>query len=193
SFVPPPLVGIVSNIDAIERYDAAIRWIQSQRHAVISNGPFYLDTYNPSGGIITIRAFRDPSYPFPQGYWSAYENPELAIIEEVVTQKYLSPGDQLNARVNVTIGGKPSNDAIVDYFLSDTDGKVILSGQAKPAENRSNTPSPHQQGVYEFSLNSSDTSKLKLGPNSLKIFANSEEAFRPDIFTVPLITFNREQ
>jgi peptide/nickel transport system substrate-binding protein len=193
SFVPPPLVGIVSNEDAIERYDAAIRWIQDHRHAVISNGPFYLDTYNPSGGIITIRAFRDQSYPFPQGYWSVYENPELAIIEEVVTQKYVSPGEQVSARVNVTIGGKPSNDAIVDYFLSDTDGKVILSGQAEPAGKRSNTPLLHQQGVYEFSLNSSDTSKLKLGPNSLKIFANSEEAFRPDIFTIPLITFNREQ
>lgn len=193
SFVPPPLVGIVSNEDAIERYDAAIRWIQNHRHAVISNGPFYLDTYNPSGGIITIRAFRDPSYPFPQGYWSVYENPELAIIEEVVTQKYVSPGEQLGAQVNVTIGGKPSNDAIVDYFLSDTDGKVILSGQAEPAGKRSNTPLSHQQGVYEFSLNSSDTSKLKLGPNSLKIFANSEEAFRPDIFTIPLITFNRER
>jgi peptide/nickel transport system substrate-binding protein len=193
SFVPPPLVGIVSNEDAIERYDAAIRWIQNHRHAVISNGPFYLDTYNPSGGIITIRAFRDPSYPFPQGYWSVYENPELAIIEEVVTQKYLSPGEQVSARVNVTIGGKPSNDAIVDYFLSDTDGKVILSGQAEPAGKRSNTPLSHQKGVYEFSLNSSDTSKLKVGPNSLKIFANSEEAFRPDIFTIPLITFNREQ
>ena len=193
SFVPPSLVGIVSNKDAIERYDAAIRWIQSHRHAVIGNGPFYLDTYNPSGGIITIRAFRDPSYPFAQGYWSAYENPELAIIEEVVAPKYVSPGEQLNARVNVTIGGKPSNDAIVDYFLSDTDGRVILSGQAEPAGNKSNAPIPHQQGVYEFSLNSSDTSKLKLGPNSLKIFANSEEAFRPDIFTIPLITFNREQ
>ncbi|HYZ60034.1 MAG TPA: ABC transporter substrate-binding protein [Nitrososphaeraceae archaeon] len=193
SFVPPPLVGIVSNEDAIERYDAAIRWIQNHRHAVISNGPFYLDTYNPSGGIITIRAFKDPSYPFPQGYWSVYENPELAIIEEVVTQKYVSPGEQLGAQVNVTIGGKPSNDAIVDYFLSDTDGKVILSGQAEPAGKRSNTPLSHQQGVYEFSLNSSDTSKLKLGPNSLKIFANSEEAFRPDIFTIPLITFNRER
>jgi peptide/nickel transport system substrate-binding protein len=193
SFVPPPLAGIVSNKEAIERYDAAIRWIQSHRHAVISNGPFYLDTYNPSGGIITIRAFRDLSYPFPQGYWSAYENPELAIIEEVVTEKYLSPGEQLSTRVNVTIGGKPSNDAIVDYFLSDTDGKVILSGQAEPAGNRSNTTLPHQQGVYEFSLNSSDTSKLRLGPNSLKIFANSEEAFRPDIFTIPLITFNRER
>jgi peptide/nickel transport system substrate-binding protein len=118
----------------------------------------------------------------------------LAIVEEVVTQKYLSPGEQLSARVNVTIGGKPSNDAIVDYFLSDTDGKVILSGQVEPSGNRSNTPPlPHQQGVYEFSLNSSDTSKLKLGPNSLKIFANSEDAFRPDIFTIPLITFNREQ
>ena len=117
----------------------------------------------------------------------------MAIIEEVDTQKSLSPGAALNAWVNVTIGGKPSNDAIVDYFLSDTDGKVILSGQAEPAGKRSHSPLSHQQGVYEFSLNSSDTSKLKVGPNSLKIFANSEEAFRPDIFTIPLITFNREQ
>jgi len=193
SFVPLPLEGIVSKKDAIERYDAAIRWIQNHRHAVIGNGPFYLDTYNPSGGIITVRAFRDPSYPFPQGHWSAYENPELAIIEDVATQKYISPGEQLDVRLNVTIGGKPSNDAVVDYFLSDTDGKVILSGQAEPAGNKSNTPLSHQRGVYEFSLNGGDTSKLKIGPNSLKIFANSEEAFRPDIFTVPLITFNREQ
>jgi peptide/nickel transport system substrate-binding protein len=193
SFVPPPLEGIVSKKDAIERYDAAIRWIQNHRHAVIGNGPFYLDTYNPSGGIITVRAFRDPSYPFPQGHWSAYENPELAIIEDVATQKYISPGEQLDVRLNVTIGGKPSNDAVVDYFLSDTDGKVILSGQAEPAGNKSNTPLSHQRGVYGFSLNGGDTSKLKIGPNSLKIFANSEEAFRPDIFTVPLITFNREQ
>jgi peptide/nickel transport system substrate-binding protein len=185
-FVPPPLVGIVDEREAIQRYDAAISWIQSHRHAVIGNGPFYLDAYNPSAGIITIRAFRDASYPFPQGHWSAYANPELAIIEEVAAQRYLSPGEQLRVRLNVTIGGKPSNDATVNYFLSDRDGKVILSGQAEPLGDGS--PVSQQQGTYEFSLNSSDTSKLKVGPNSLKLFANSEEAFRPDIFAVPLIT-----
>jgi peptide/nickel transport system substrate-binding protein len=193
SFVPPPLVGIVDQREAIQRYDAAISWIQSHRHAVIGNGPFYLDTYNPSAGIITLGAFRDPSYPFPQAYWSTYANPELAIIEEVATQRYLSPGEQLHVRLNVTIGGKPSNDATVNYFLSDRNGKVILSGQAEPLGDKNGNPISQQQGTYEFSLNSSDTSKLRVGPNSLKLFANSDEAFRPDIIAVPLITTIRAE
>ena len=136
AFIPLPLDGIVTIKEAIDRYDAAIEWIQRHRHAVISNGPFYLDTYNPSAGIISLKAFRDPSYPFPQGYWSVFENPKLAAIQSVDTQKYLSPGDPLKVRLNVTVGNKPSNDAIVDYFLSDKEGRVIFSGKAEPLENK---------------------------------------------------------
>jgi peptide/nickel transport system substrate-binding protein len=221
SFVPPPLSGIVSIQKAEERYNAAIEWILRHRHAVISNGPFYLDTYIPGAGIISVKAFRDQSYPFPQGYWSVFENPKLAVIQSVDTKKYLTAGEPLKVRLNVTIGGTPSNDAKVDYFLSDNEGKVILSGKAQPlADNAAvntqtvvsnndyywstnDTKSPAKVGTsggvqnvqsasevhgkFEINLNSSETSKLEEGPNSLKIFANSIEAFRPDIYTIPFL------
>jgi peptide/nickel transport system substrate-binding protein len=217
-FIPPPLVGIVTKNKAMERYDAAIEWIQRHRHAVISNGPFYLDTYNPGAKMITVKAFRDPSYPFPQGYWSVFENPQLAEIQTVESQKYLSPGEPLKVRLNVTVGNKPSNDAIVDYFVSDDNGRVISSGKAEPLVNRSADKYDsvlsrtkytngsqmvfdqdriiretsvgdydNRVGIYEITLNRSDTSKLQEGPNLLKIFANTNDAIRPDIFTTPIL------
>ena len=222
-FIPPPLVGIVTKNKAMERYDAAIEWIQHHRHAVISNGPFYLDTYNPGARMITLKAFRDPSYPFPQGYWSVFENPKLAAIQTVETPKYLSPGDPLRVRLNVTVGNNPSNDAIVDYFLSDNEGRVISSGKAEPlanktmndegsTSNRTNyrngsgivfdlkginedpsvSDGDNEDGLYEINLNSSDTSKLQEGPNLLKIFANTNDAFRTDIYTMPLLVVRRQ-
>ena len=78
NFVPRALKNIVGIDDAKKRYDASINWISTHKNAVIGNGPFYLDNYNPSGGIITLKAFRDPSYPFKQGHWSVYEHPKLA-------------------------------------------------------------------------------------------------------------------
>lgn len=220
SFIPTPLKGIVTINEANQRYDAAIQWIEQHRHAVISNGPFYLDTYDPSAGIIYVKAFRDASYPFRQGYWSVFENPKLAIINAIDTQKYLVPGEPLKVQINVTVGGKPSNDAVVDYFLSDTEGRVILNGKAEPlgstttmdglSSSSANThltnvsvnvdnglsaagniagvsDSFSQKGIFEITLNSSDTLQLHRGPNSLKIFAYTEEAFRPDIHTIPLL------
>jgi peptide/nickel transport system substrate-binding protein len=217
-FIPAALIGIVTKNEAMERYDAAIDWIQRHRHAVISNGPFYLDTYNPGAKMITVKAFRDPSYPFLQGYWSGFENPQLAEIQTVESQKYLSPGEPLKVRLNVTVGNKPSNEAIVDYFLSDDNGRVISSGKAEPLVNRSANDYDsvlrrtkytndsqmvfdqdrinretsvgdynNRVGVYEITLNSSDTSKLQEGPNLLKIFANTNDAIRPDIFTKPIL------
>jgi peptide/nickel transport system substrate-binding protein len=223
-FIPTPLQGIVTINEANMRYDAAIRWIQQHRHAVISNGPFYLDTYNPTAGIITVKAFRDASYPFPQGYWSAFENPKLAIINAINTQKYLVAGEPLNVRINVTVGGKPSNDAIVDYFLSDKEGRVILSGKAEPLGNKTSADdvdgnlssisaetnlidarrnvdkgldineniasavdSLNQKGIFEIGLDSTETSRLHKGPSLLKISTYTNEAFRPDIYTIPLL------
>ena len=52
-----------------ERYDASIAWIEQNEHAVISNGPFYLDNYSPESRTITINSFDSPGYPFEAGKW----------------------------------------------------------------------------------------------------------------------------
>jgi peptide/nickel transport system substrate-binding protein len=175
NYVPVALKGIVSADDAKKRYDASIAWISTHNNAVISNGAFYLDNFNIAGGAITIKAFRDPSYPFEQGHFSAYENPRLATIEKVNAAQVIEMGKPAEMTVNVQVDGKPSNDALVDYFISNKDGKVVLRGEAKPA--------PDSAGTFKVDLSQDDTSKLTTGPNQLKIFANSKYAFRPDIST----------
>lgn len=185
-YVPAALKGIVSVANATKRYDASINWITNHNNAVIGNGPFYLDSYNPAGKIITIKAFRDPSYPFPEGYWSSFENPKLATLQSVNAPQFISIG-QPTVVVNlaVDVDGKPSNDAIVNFFISNKDDRVVVQGVAK-ASSASNI------GAYSIILRENDTSKLSVGPNTLKIFANGREAFKPDIYSTVLIkSFSR--
>ncbi|MGB7957065.1 MAG: hypothetical protein WCF23_24080, partial [Candidatus Nitrosopolaris sp.] len=181
-YVPAALKGIVTVGNATKRYDASINWITNHKNAVIGNGPFYLDSYNPAGGIITIKAFTDPTYPFPEGYWSSFESPNLATIQSVNAPQFISIGQPIVVvSLTVNVGGKPSNDAIVNYFISNKDDRVVVQGVAKPAT------AVDKLGAYNIVLRDNETSKLSVGPNTLKIFANSREAFKPDIYSTVLI------
>src|SRR6185436_10724796 len=93
----------------------------------------------------------------------------------------LEIGKQSTIVVDATVDGKPSNDALIDYFLLDKDGKVIVGGKAEP--------SPGTIGVYKIKLTAEDTSKLSSGPNQIKIFANSIYAFRPYISERTILAF----
>jgi peptide/nickel transport system substrate-binding protein len=172
NFVPPALQEIVSLEDAIGRYDASIQWIQDHDHAIISNGAFYLDSYNIAGRTITVKAFRDSTYPFEVGHFSTYETARLADISRVNTMP-ITIGSPATLTVNVQVDGQLSNDATVDYFILDKDGNVAARGQGEPAAGST--------GEFRIELSERETSKLSAGPNQLRIFANSVYAFRPDI------------
>jgi len=184
-YVPNPLKGLVSVAEAQKRYDATINWIEKHRNAVVSNGPFYLDSYNPEGGVITIKAFRDSSYPFEKGHWSVYEYPKIAALDKIQAPQFATIGKPFKIVLNVSENGRPTSDALVNYFISDWRGRVILSGTAEPqpAPTTVDEASDHLKGSYEINLNSSATAKFPFGPNLIKIFATGKEAFRPDIYT----------
>jgi len=182
-YVPTALKDLVTVEDARNRYDASIKWIGAHKHAVISNGAFYVDSYNIGGKIITVKAFRDSSYPFEVGHWSMYEKPKLADITKVDIPMSLSIGNNPIPRsvfigesatigLNISIDGQPSNDAIIDFFVLDKDGQVVTSGEAIHTD---------VSGEYRIELSKEETSNLSHGPNQLRIFANSIHAFRPDI------------
>ncbi|KRO31486.1 MAG: ABC transporter substrate-binding protein, partial [Nitrosopumilus sp. BACL13 MAG-120910-bin56] len=38
------------------RYESSIKWIEENNHAVISNGPFYLESYSPESRTIIVKA-----------------------------------------------------------------------------------------------------------------------------------------
>jgi peptide/nickel transport system substrate-binding protein len=170
-FVPAPLKGVVTVQDAIRRYDASINWINNHGHAIISNGAFYLDSFNAAGGTITIKAFRDSSYPFEVGHWSQYETPRLADITNINVPQLVNMGQPTSVMVNVEVAGQPSSNATVNYFLSNKDGILVIRGEAQ----HENT------GQFRIDLTADMTSKLSPGPNQIKIFATSDEALRPAI------------
>jgi peptide/nickel transport system substrate-binding protein len=176
-FVPAPLQGIVSEEEAVERYDASIQWIEDHDSAVIGNGPFYFDGYNIAGRTITVKAFRDPTYPFEVGHWSEYETPRLARIASADIPRAVTMGQPVQATLGIEVDGQPSSEAQVDYFISDKDGKVVVRGTAQPTD----------AGTFVIDIPGEETSRLSAGPNQLKIFANSNFAFSPDVSTTTIL------
>ncbi|MDQ3808175.1 MAG: hypothetical protein M3298_08410, partial [Thermoproteota archaeon] len=138
---------------------------------IIGNGPFYLDNFNVAGGTITINAFRDFSYPFEVGHWSQYETPRVADISSVNVPRIVIMGQYTPIKVNVELGGQPSNNVTVNYFVSNKDGIVVARGEAQP----------ESLGQFSINLTPDITAKLTPGPNQIRIFATSNEALRPDI------------
>ena len=127
--------------------------------------------FNVAGGTITINAFRDSSYPFEVGHWSKYEIPRVADISSVNVPRIVAMGQSTPIRISVDVGGQPSSNVTVNYFVSNKDGIVVARGQAQP----------ESPGQFNITLTSEVTAKLSAGPNQIRIFATSNEALRPDI------------
>ncbi len=183
NFVPAALKDRVSNSDANARYSASIGWIDAKRHAMISNGPFYLESYNPEARTIVIKAFRDSTYPFEQGHWRIFEQPILAKIGSVNAPLTIERGKDVVITGSVKVDGDGSvnidlsKNINIYYFMKDTSGYVVINGHIKPASD----------GRFEIRLEGNDTGRLSRGTNELKIFAVSDLALRPDVYTTSII------
>jgi len=148
-----------------QRYDAAIEWIDENGHAVISNGPFYLDNYSPESRTITINSFDSTGYPFDAGKWEEFEQIKFPKITNVEIPNVVDLKKELSVRVHTT------DSSTIHYFVSNSKGETVTSG-VKSVSN----------GLSEIGLTDEETLQLGVGANTLKVFASSEEALRPDIY-----------
>lgn len=180
-FIPGPLQGIITKEDAMRRYKSSIDWITQHHHAVIGNGPFVLNRYEPTARVISLLAFNDSTYPFKKGYWAKYEVPHIATIGAVspsTLPKIVHIGNPFTLIAKISINGVPSDNVNLRYFLSNKDGKLIIQG---------NGTESNEQGRYLINLNENQTKLLSYGPNQLEIFVHSNDALKPDVFTTTLI------
>ncbi|MFB5624280.1 MAG: ABC transporter substrate-binding protein, partial [Nitrosopumilus sp.] len=147
------------------RYDSSISWIQNKHHAVISNGPFYLESYSPESRTIKVSAFDDDSYPFKKGEWERFENTEFPTIEKIDMKKSIQRGEE----ITLTIETKNSDSIL--YFLTNNQGEKIISKTQNVKE--SNTV---------IKIPSEESSKLGIGSSNIKIFAISNSVLKPDFY-----------
>ena len=147
------------------RYDAAIRWIDENKHAIISNGPFYLNNYSPESRTITINSFDSTGYPFDAGNWEKFEQIKFPKITNVEIPNVVDLKKPLSILVKTT------DSSTIHYFISNPKGETVASG-IKPVDNN----------LSEIILAEEETSRLAVGANTLKIFSSSDEALRPDVY-----------
>ncbi|MDE1841257.1 MAG: ABC transporter substrate-binding protein, partial [Thaumarchaeota archaeon] len=163
--IPPALAFVNDSKYFKSRYDASSSWIAEHGHAVISNGPYYLDNYAPDARTITIKAFDDPTYPFAAGYWKKFEQVNVPQILGISVPTSVSVGSTLVIPISVT------PNATVYYYFTNPHGKVIDEGNMMS-----------QNGTAKITLLPEKTATLELGSNDLQVFVVSDEAYKPDMY-----------
>ena len=147
------------------RYNSSIKWIEDNNHAVISNGPFYLESYSPESRTITVNTFEDESYPFKVGEWSKFEKTEFPIIKKVDLKKITQTGAEFKIDIITE-----NSDSIL-YFLTDNEGNSISTETLKAVEGETTIIIPDEK-----------TQNFGIGANNIKIFAISDSVLRPDFY-----------
>jgi len=147
------------------RYNSSIKWIEDNNHAVISNGPFYLESYAPESRTITVNTFEDESYPFKVGEWSKFEKTEFPIIKKVDLKKITQTGTEFK----IDIISENSDNIL--YFLTDNEGNSISTETLKAVEGETTIIIPDEK-----------TQNFGIGANNIKIFAISDSVLRPDFY-----------
>ncbi|HEU04208.1 MAG TPA: ABC transporter substrate-binding protein [Nitrosopumilus sp.] len=169
--IPSALKSFESNPKYFEsRYDASINWIQENNHAIISNGPFFLDSYSPESRTITINAFDDPTYPLESGIWSEFEIVQFPQIENVELPELVVKGEELSIPIQT------KDTTRIQYFLTNSEGNIVESGVEQVSGKQTT-----------LTLSKEKTERFLIGANDLKVFAMSDTVLRPDIFSTSFL------
>lgn len=147
------------------RYGAAIDWIDTYGHAFVGHGPYYLVAFDDANGTVTLGAFDDPTYPYPQGIWSEFDAPLFPSISSV-RAPVLNPGEEY--KINVF----SQHTSEILYFLS-TPGGDSHSGVVDSV------------GFFPIYLSADETESLRC-PVSLRIFAYSDVTLVPSVHSEAL-------
>ena len=177
-YIPPALQQLESEFSYFDdRYTASSKWIEENNHAVISNGPFYLDSYSPESRTISVLGFEDESYPFRAGSWSEFEKTEFPKITKVTIPNLIQKNTELNIQINTI-----QTDSIL-YFLNNNKGELV-SSETIQVEGDSTA----------ISISKEFTKNLGIGGNDLKVFAISNSVLKPDFYSTSfLVTENQEK
>ena len=150
---------LVTDQNARERYQAAQGWFDERSLMVISNGPFYLERFDPSAQFAELKAFRDENYPFKPGDW--YFGAADDITLEPDTGSSIVIGQPLDLNVDVQGPGQLG----IQYVWSDpATGNVVKTGEATAGD-----------GTFVVPFSATETAALVPGLYHLSITAYSDE------------------
>ncbi len=178
NYIPTSLKGLETDVEYFnERYSASNDWISKNNHAIISNGPYYLNSYSPESRTISVSAFEDQTYPFKAGHWSEFEHTEFPKIIEIQSPNLIQKNEELKINIKTI-----HTDSIL-FFLNNNNGEVVVSERIQIEENPT-----------MIKISGEHTKELGIGANDLKIFAISNSVLKPDFYSTSfLVSENQNQ
>lgn len=153
-----------SKAEATARYEALDAWYEDKGHFHIGNGPFYVDSVDPTAEIIVIKAFRE--HPDKADKWARFGEPKTPEIS-VSGPSTIVQGLVSEFSIEVTYEGEPYETAdmeFVKYLMIDPTGQVAAVGTATSVAD----------GEWKIILSAADTSILPAGSNEIEIAASSK-------------------
>jgi len=189
---PVWLNGLGWSPDPSSRYSALISWIDSYGHVAVSNGPFYMEEYNPSQMYCVLKAFRDDTYPFTTDYWQkqlrlqvleirSLEAPDLVVVGEeipITAKVYLVEKYPEASEVVAT----PNEAPIVTVSLLNASGITVYSGSASYDESI---------GAFTFTIPSNVTKALPSGVYTVEVKAYQVVGGYPAISSTTIVVTSR--
>ena len=182
----------------LNRYNTSLEWITKHGNAVIGNGPYYLEEFNPAGGVVTLSAFRDGTYPIEVGSYSKFVNPPGLDIRKINVPKFIQIGKPFD--FSIEMGVKNSSGELnpfigsVNYIVTDRNDNLVIADKltlnaSKDVDNSfdSVNSSLTQTSLVNIHLNSTQTSELVPGPSKLKLIITTFDSPKPTISENTLI------
>jgi len=160
--IPDALQGKIVAADATARWNALGAWYTAKGHFLDSNGPFYFDKADTSALQDTIKANRDPTYPFMAGAWDSLISVDVPSFGVIQMADNVPIGSDAKINVTLLLGGQPSSAATLQYLLLDADANVYAKGTATAAAT---------VGLFQFTLPYNLTGRLLPGTYSLRLGA----------------------
>ncbi len=162
-YVPDTIKQWVTVDQALARYKAALKFIDTYGHAYISNGPFFISKVDYNANYIELTAFRD--YPFKSDYFPKLFRTTLTRIDEVkVPATAMRTAD---AKIDV----KVSAVTYPDDTAKPADNKAKVTVTLIKADNTEVTYTAKfiSEGTFQATVPAKDLSGLKPGAYTLVV------------------------
>jgi len=154
----------ISKDEAAARYEALKAWYEAKGHFHVGNGPFYIESVDPTAKIVVIKAFRE--YADRADKWAGFGEPKLPETS-ISGPSAVVQGLRSEFTVEINYKGKPYRTdelEFVKYIMIDPSGKVATVGTATPIAD----------GQWKIILSSEDTSLLPTGSNKIEVVVSSK-------------------
>ena len=124
-YIPVGIENWINEEEAVQRYQAAIDFIDNYGHAYISNGPFFISKIDSRANYIELSAFKD--YSETAEYWIEKLSTKMSRIEDIDMPSIANKNEDINIDIYVSSYDYPNND--LERADTNTKVKVLLQLQ----------------------------------------------------------------